>query len=73
VDQGDVAIPATIVSLTDDGIALEFGQISARYEGHLTGADTLAGTFTQGAAFPLEFKRGDLYKPSPYGPCRQQC
>lgn len=64
LDQGGAPIRASAVTLKDDGVVLEFALIGARYEGHLTDKDTLTGTFTQGAPLPLEFKRGDLFKPT---------
>ena len=57
LDQGNAAIPASKVTRTASGIALEFAAIGARYDAVPT-ATGLDGTFTQGSTLPLRMERG---------------
>lgn len=59
LDQGDQAIPATVVSLTPQRIELEFPSIQGRYTGAMAGTDRIEGEFSQGRALPLAFLRGE--------------
>lgn len=59
LDQGAEPIPATVVSLTPERIALEFPQLQARYTGTLAGPDRIEGELFQGQGLPLVFLRGD--------------
>ncbi len=61
LDQGGSAITATVVAITADGIHMEFAAVHGSYTGTLEG-DTIKGTWNQGQALPLDFKRGDLFK-----------
>jgi CubicO group peptidase (beta-lactamase class C family) len=58
LDQGNAIIPATEVRLTGNRIVIVFAGVNARYEAALVDANTLEGTFTQGASFPLRMTRG---------------
>ena len=59
VDQpGGNGIPVTSISLKGSKFSLGLAAVHATYEGNLaTGGETISGTWTQGAALPLEFKR----------------
>ena len=61
IDQGGAEIAATSVTITADGIHMEFKGVNGGYAGKRDG-DTIKGTWTQGQASPLDFARGDLFK-----------
>ncbi len=56
IDQGNTPIPASSVRIDGTHIRVEWQVIGAVFEGTLDNA-ALAGTFTQGKAFPLAFTR----------------
>jgi fermentation-respiration switch protein FrsA (DUF1100 family) len=61
IDQpGANGIPVNSVSLKDSKLSLDVAMVHGTYEGKV-GADgkTIAGTWTQGQALPLDFKRAD--------------
>lgn len=59
VDQpGGNGIPVSSISLKEAKLSLGLAAIHATYEGAVAiGGDSISGTWTQGAALPLEFKR----------------
>jgi hypothetical protein len=59
VDQpGGNGIPVSSISLKDSKLSLGLAAVHATYEGEVaTGGKTISGSWTQGAALPLEFKR----------------
>ncbi len=56
LDQGVMGIPVQQTKLADRKLHLEIPNLRASYDGTLDG-DQITGTFTQGAAVPLVFKR----------------
>jgi hypothetical protein len=58
LDQGNAIIPASDVRVNGKRIAITLAAVNARYEAALVDANTLEGTFTQGASFPLRMTRG---------------
>jgi hypothetical protein len=67
VDQpGGNGIPVSSISLKDSKLSLGLAAVHATYEGNVAaGGKTISGTWTQGAALPLEFKRAAaLVKPA---------
>jgi hypothetical protein len=58
VDQGATGIPVSSVSLTGGKLSLTVDAVQGSYEGAVNAdAGTIEGTWTQGAALPLNFKR----------------
>lgn len=60
VDQGGARIPASEVAIEDVRIRLGFAAIKGRFEGVLSDDRHIDGTFTQGAALPMRFTRGEV-------------
>jgi dienelactone hydrolase len=58
VDQGGQRIPIESVSWDGETLRVDIPAIGASYEAGLSGPDTLDGTFTQRAPYPLELVRG---------------
>jgi hypothetical protein len=59
VDQGANGIPVDAVTLKDSNLSLTVSAVSGGYEGKVNAdATAIAGTWSQGAAIPLEFQRG---------------
>jgi len=57
-DQGAAGLPATSISFEAGVLKWALSSVNASFEGKLNEAGTeIAGTFTQGMAFPLTFKR----------------
>ena len=56
IDQGNTPIPASSIRVDDAKLRVEWQVLGASFEGTLA-ADKIAGTFTQGQAFPLTFTR----------------
>src|SRR5215469_11046186 len=55
VDQSNQAIPIDSVVLEGESLKLTINAIRGTYEGTLSaGADSIAGTFTQGKSMPLD-------------------
>ncbi len=58
VDQGANGIPVDSVSLKDSKLSLDVEAVHGTYEGKVAAdGKTISGTWTQGSALPLEFKR----------------
>ena len=58
VDQGANGIPVNSVTLKDSKLSLDVAAVHGTYEGTVAAdAKTISGTWTQGQALPLEFKR----------------
>lgn len=58
VDQGANGIPVSTITLKDSKLDLGVEAVHGAYEGRVApGAQTINGTWTQGSALPLEFKR----------------
>jgi len=58
VDQGANGIPVNAVTLKDSKLNLDVAAVHGTYEGKVApDAKTITGTWTQGSALPLEFKR----------------
>ena len=62
LDQGNAKIPATL-SLQNDTLIVSMPAASATYKSVLAADDSLHGTFTQGAPFPLNMGRGAALAP----------
>ncbi len=59
-DQGAYGLPASSVTFENNTLKWELSRIKASFEGQLNEAGTeIAGTFTQGMAFPMTLKRLD--------------
>ncbi|UDF03417.1 serine hydrolase [Asticcacaulis sp. AND118] len=65
VDQGNARIPATSVSIEDERIRLAFAAIKAKFDGMLSDARHIDGTFTQGQAMAMRFTRGEVAEAAP--------
>ena len=58
VDQGANGIPVNSVTLKDSKLNLDVAAVHGTYEGKVAAdGTTISGTWTQGQALPLEFKR----------------
>jgi len=58
VDQGANGIPVSSISLKDSKLSLDIEDVHGTYEGKVAAhAKTISGTWTQGSAVPLDFKR----------------
>jgi hypothetical protein len=58
VDQGTNGIPVNSVSLNDSKLSLGIDAVHGTYEGEVAAdGKSISGTWSQGAALPLEFKR----------------
>jgi hypothetical protein len=58
VDQGNVEIPVTTVTIKDKQLQLEVRTVSGTYSGALGGNGEISGEWSQGPGrFPLTFKR----------------
>ncbi|MFZ2030665.1 MAG: serine hydrolase domain-containing protein [Vitreimonas sp.] len=73
VDQGNARIPAENVQINGATIAMTFPSVNASYRGTLANGH-IAGQFTQGQTFPLEFAPGaaPAAPPSPPPPPLQR-
>jgi hypothetical protein len=61
VDQGTNGIPVTSTTLDGSTLKLKVDSIQGTYEGKVNAdATSIAGTWTQGQAMPLEFQRGNI-------------
>ncbi|MFC2454353.1 MAG: hypothetical protein ACFNUM_00620 [Segatella salivae] len=58
-DQGAMNIPVKSDYCSSDSISVSLEQLGLSYQGRLKG-DEIVGTFTQGMAFPLTLKRGEV-------------
>ena len=59
LDQGANGIPVDSVTLKDSNLSLSIAAVNGGYEGKVNvDATSIAGTFSQGGALPLEFQRG---------------
>ena len=70
VDQGNQRVRADVVRIDGDSLHLELNALRAVYEGRLSGADNITGTWTQGrGGVPLELTRSAVQPAStPTGP-----
>jgi len=59
IDQGNSEIPARAASLAPENVVINVPAVRGKFEGKLTAPDRLEGTWSQGAALPLVFLRGD--------------
>ncbi len=59
IDQGNSEIPARAMSLDPQRIVIDVPPVRGKFEGRLVGTDRLEGTWSQSAALPLVFLRGD--------------
>jgi fermentation-respiration switch protein FrsA (DUF1100 family) len=60
IDQGANGIPVGVTTVSGNALHLELPNLRAKYDGTLsTDGTEINGTFTQGAAIPLNFKRVD--------------
>lgn len=67
--RGGNGIPVSSISLKDSKLNLEVAMVHGSYEGKVApDGGTIAGTWTQGAALPLEFKRATKTEPKPFMP-----
>ncbi|HEY2013385.1 MAG TPA: alpha/beta fold hydrolase [Bryobacteraceae bacterium] len=58
IDQGATGLPVALTTVSGNKVSLEMPAMRARFEGTLNAGGTeIAGTFLQGAAMPLTFKR----------------
>jgi len=67
IDQGANAIPVNVVTLKDSKLNLTVEAVRGTYEGKVNAtAREIAGTWTQGGSFELNFHRGNIAaKPAP--------
>jgi hypothetical protein len=67
IDQGANAIPVSVVTLKDSKLNLTVEAVRGTYEGKVNAtAREIAGTWTQGGSFELNFHRGNIAaKPAP--------
>jgi hypothetical protein len=64
VDQGRMGLPVTHTLVSGNSLHLELPDLHAQFDGtHSLDGNEIDGTFTQGARFPLTFKRGDRVQP----------
>lgn len=58
IDQGAMGIPVKVTAFSGNALHLELPNLGAKYDGTLsTDGQEISGTFVQGAAVPLVFKR----------------
>jgi len=57
VDQGANGIPISSITFTDAKLSLGIDAVHGTYEGKLAADGSISGTWTQGSAVPLDFKR----------------
>jgi hypothetical protein len=61
IDQAAMGIPVASASLKDSMLKLAIDAVQGTYEGKVNAdANSITGTWTQGQALPLEFRRGTI-------------
>jgi pimeloyl-ACP methyl ester carboxylesterase len=60
IDQSAMGIPVNVTTFADNALHLEMPNLHATYDGRLSAdGSQISGTFVQGAALPLVFKRAE--------------
>lgn len=62
-DQGATNIKTQTTSFKDSVLTIQIPLINASYKGKLNSEHSIAGTFTQGMALPLNLEKGEANKP----------
>jgi CubicO group peptidase (beta-lactamase class C family) len=74
LDQGGKPIPAKVIALTAERVAIEVPAVHGSFTGHVAGPDRIEGSWRQLAELPLTLLRGEagLLTPRPVAPLTQE-